>query len=543
MTPEGGTTVLVVDDVDASRYAMGAVLRRAGHQVVPTATAGDALIELDVRLRSGALPDAALVDVGLPDMNGFDLCRRLKAHPLISPMPVVHFSAAAITAQDRTRGLDAGADAYLTVPVEPEEIEAVIRAALRGARSRHDAVAQAGRLARLAAATTELHSAHNPQELADIAAAATAQLVGGPAAAFVYGPEGSLHLGRPTRYEAPPDATSRTAAALLLERGMAGRTGVRSYTVPAPLWPIGFIPEGHGGARLVLARSRHDHPPVALARPARPAESPQTRLLLEQLAHTTSLAAESLRTFAEERRLALTLQRSFLPQTPPLLPGAEVALRYVPASRNAEIGGDFYVGLSTPDGLLVGVGDVVGHSLDAATVMVELRHALRAYATERAEPVDLVRRLDRVLQRYHPESTATVCLALINPTTGAARIANAGHIRPLVVGADGTAEFSDARGPLLGLGLERPAATETVLGPGDRLLMVTDGLIETRGTDLAVSLERLRHAAAEAPDGVDALVDSLLDLFGTREDDVALLALRLTGRSGGAAGGGAQAVR
>ncbi|MDQ0943979.1 fused response regulator/phosphatase [Streptomyces sp. V1I1] len=529
MSGAGGATVLVVDDLEANRYAMGAVLRRAGHRVVTTACAGDALIELDTRLRSGALPDAALVDIGLPDMNGFELCRRIKAHPEIAAMPVVHFSAAAISPRDRSRGLDAGADAYLTIPVEPEEIEAVIRAALRGARSRHDAEAQADRLTRLAAATTELHGAHGPQELADLAAAATAQLTGGPAAAFVFGAEDTLYAGSPRRYDCPPDAEARTAVAGLLRRCMAGRTGVHPLIAPPPLWPAGFFrPEVPGGAALLLAGDRPDQPPVCLAHPAYTPCGPDTASLLGRLAHATALTAQTLRTAAEERHVALTLQHSFLPQQPPTLPGAELALRYVPASRNAEIGGDFYVALTTAAGLLVGVGDVVGHSLDAATVMVELRHALRAYATDESDPAALLRRLDRMLQRYHPEATATVCLALIDPRTGRTRIANAGHIRPLIVTGDGSAAYVRSSGPLLGLGLDRPCPSEAQLAESDRLLMVTDGLIETRGTDLTVSLERLRHTAAHAPPGVSALCDTLLDCFGTREDDVALLALQLT---------------
>lgn len=83
-------------------------------------------------------------------------------------------------------------------------------------------------------------------------------------------------------------------------------------------------------------------------------------------------------------------------------------------------------------------------------------------------------------------------------------------------------------GPLLGLGLERPAPAELRLRPDDRLLMVTDGLIETRGTDLGVSLEHLRTAAAAAPPGLDALCDLLLTRFGPGQvDDIAMLALRL----------------
>ncbi|MGB8942039.1 MAG: response regulator, partial [Streptomyces sp.] len=146
------STVLVVDDVPASRYALSAVLRRDGHRVLLAASASEALIELDVRMRAGDLPDVALVDVGLPDMSGYELCRRIKQLPPIAGLPVVHFSAASRPPADRCRGLDAGGESYLTVPAEPEEIQAVVRAAARGARTRSDAQLRAGRLALLAGA-------------------------------------------------------------------------------------------------------------------------------------------------------------------------------------------------------------------------------------------------------------------------------------------------------------------------------------------------------------------------------------------------------
>ncbi|MEV7191518.1 fused response regulator/phosphatase [Streptomyces sp. NPDC093510] len=543
---KAGTTVLVVDDVAASRYALGAVLRRDGHRVVLAASASEALIELDARRRTGELPDVALVDVGLPDMSGFELCRRLKESPPFAALPVVHFSAARIAPADRCRGLDAGGEAYLTVPAEPEEIQAVVRAAARGARHRNDAEAQAGHLTRLAETILDVQSARCPRELAEAAAAGAARLTGGPAVAFVLGDDGEVHRGLSRRRAAAslPDDGAHEAVALLIERDMSGRVGVRDLVVPSPLWPAGFfhtepsdatatgpsvgpgVPEG---ARLTMARAREGAAPVCLATPAYDQGLvPGTVRFVGRLAHATAVAAERLLMYEVERHIALTLQRSFLPAHVPQIPGTEVVVRYEPASRDTEIGGDFYASLSTAQGLLTGIGDVVGHSLDAATVMVEIRHALRAYCVEDPDPTTLARRLDNMLQRYHPEVTATLCLALTDPATGHTRVANAGHIPPLVVADDGTADYLRARGPLLGLGLNRPPATETVLRPSDRLLLVTDGLIETRGTDLAVSMEQLRVVAAQAPLGVSALCDTLLACLGHgRDDDIALLAMRL----------------
>lgn len=569
----GVTTVLVVDDVAASRYALGAVLRRAGHRVVLAASAGEALTELDARLRAGELPDVALVDVGLPDMSGYDLCRRLKASPTTASLPVVHFSAAAHGSADRCRGLDAGGEAYLTVPAEPEEIAAVVRAAARGARHRSAAQNRAGRLSRLAEAVLDVQSASSVRELVDAAAAGAAGLADAPAAAFVLGEEGEIHCGRSQRRVAePPGADAHESAAHLMWRLMSGRSGVHTTTVPGPMWPAGFVGSSRGpspltssrgegtsdqvgkgypahwrdgaavdaaglsapgeGALLALARTREDRAPVCLATAAYAQDSAPD---LGRLAHATARVAERLLMYEKERHIALTLQHSFLPSALPDLPGTEIVVRYEPASRQAEIGGDFYAALPTPAGVLTGIGDVVGHSLDAATVMVELRHALRAYCIEDPDPGRLTARLDRMLQRYHPDVTATMCLTLVDPPTGRTLVANAGHIPPLVVSDTGPAAYIKASGPLLGLGLDRPPPVEIRLAPGDRMLMVTDGLIETRGTDLAVSMEHLRLAAAAAPPGVTALCDTLLESFGReRDDDIALLALRLTAPAVGA---------
>ncbi|MBK3647216.1 fused response regulator/phosphatase [Streptomyces sp. MBT33] len=530
-----GTTVLVVDDVAASRYAMGTVLRRAGHEVVPVASGGEALVELDVRLRKGTMPDVALVDVHLPDMSGFELCRRLRERPHMSGLPVVHFSALAAPPADRCQGLLAGAEAYLTVPAEPEEIEAAVRAAVRAARLRADDQALVKRLRLLSETIVTIQAARSLQELADAAADGTARLLGCPAAVFVLDRDDELYRGlyrARTRLSLPDEGAHRAVAALL-RRLTRGQAGVQITTVPSPLWPAGFFRPGvQHDARLALVLTQEGRAPVCLATPTRGLRrvSPEGEALLAQLAQATALAAEPLLMYQAERHVALTLQHSFLPEPHrlPELPGVDLAVRYVPASRETEIGGDFYAALRLDEGVLTAVGDVVGHSLDAATVMVEIRHALRAYCVDESDPAILAERLDRMLQRFHPDVTATVCLVLIDPATGRTRIANAGHIPPLLLRDSGEAEYVKAAGPLIGVGLPHPAPTELYLEPADRLLMVTDGLIETRGVDLSASMEQLRAAAVGALPGLDALCDTLLASFGSdHEDDIAMLALQL----------------
>ncbi|MCQ9134501.1 MULTISPECIES: fused response regulator/phosphatase [Streptomyces] len=539
------TTVLVVDHTAAGRFALGTVLRRAGHQVVAVGTGHEALVELDVRLRKGGLPDIALVDVHLPDMSGFELRRRLKARPHMAGVPVVHFSTAREDPGDREdpddpggpgEGPDAGGEARLTLPASPGEIDAVVRAAVRAARLRADDQAAARRLTVLSEAIVAIQSARSPQELVDAAAEGAARLTGAPAAVFVLGPDDELYRGAPRSRTslALPDADAHRAVVTLLRRLTHGQAGVRITTASAPLWPAGFFRPGmQHDARLVLIPTQDGRGAVCLATPTRGVRrvEPERESLLARLAQATALAAEPLLMYWAERHVALTLQHSFLPQPHrlPELPGVDVVVRYVPASHETEIGGDFYAALRAGDGVLTAVGDVVGHSLEAATVMVEIRHALRAYCVDESDPAVLAERLDRMLRLYHPGVTATVCLVLLDPATGRARVANAGHIPPLIVRDGRSADYVKAAGPLLGVGLPHPPPTELFLEPADRLLMITDGLIETRGTDLAVSMEQLRAAATGAMPGLDALCDTLLSCFGgDPEDDVAMLALRLT---------------
>ncbi|WP_327339431.1 SpoIIE family protein phosphatase [Streptomyces sp. NBC_01324] len=233
--------------------------------------------------------------------------------------------------------------------------------------------------------------------------------------------------------------------------------------------------------------------------------------------------------FGQEHELALTLQRTFLPATLPQVAGMELAVRYLPATATTEIGGDFYEALETPSGLLLAVGDVVGHSLQAATVMGELRHGLRAYAAQDHPPHILLQHLDHLLGLHQPGWTATVCIVLVEPGNARLHVANAGHLPPLLLPPEGPPAYLSEHGPLLGLRLPQPTAASHHIEPGSRLLMITDGLVETRGSDLQERLDLLATTASASRGDSEALCVTLVDTFGKDpEDDIIVFAARLT---------------
>jgi PAS domain S-box-containing protein len=126
--------VLNVDDYEAGRYATSRVLRQAGFDVLEAATGNEAL-----QATRREHPDLVLLDVNLPDVDGFEVCRRIKSDPETSTIPVLYLSAAYRTSEHRVQGLDLGADGYLTQPVEPRELVATVNAMLR-AREVEEAV-------------------------------------------------------------------------------------------------------------------------------------------------------------------------------------------------------------------------------------------------------------------------------------------------------------------------------------------------------------------------------------------------------------------
>src|SRR3954469_14848479 len=127
----GAHTVLVVDDNPATRYSTGRIIRAAGFRIAEAGTGAEALEQAAKGV------SAVVLDVHLPDMDGFEVCRHLRAEPATQLLPVVHLSAAYVKNEDHVTGLNAGADSYLVHPVEPAVLVATVQALIR-ARTAED---------------------------------------------------------------------------------------------------------------------------------------------------------------------------------------------------------------------------------------------------------------------------------------------------------------------------------------------------------------------------------------------------------------------
>jgi PAS domain S-box-containing protein len=233
-----------------------------------------------------------------------------------------------------------------------------------------------------------------------------------------------------------------------------------------------------------------------------------------------------------EHRIAETLQRSLLPDRLPEIPGVLLAARYVPATSDMEIGGDWYDVVQLADGRVgLAIGDVAGHGLRAASTMGQMRMALRVCALEERSPTRVVTRLRHLAHGLLDADFATLVYLVFDPDSGTVRFANAGHPPPLIVrGPEGASYLEGGLGPPLGaVGFpDRHLDVTYQLAAGSTLFLFTDGLVERRGATIRDGLDRLKTLVTASDEDLEAMCDQLLIAMVGDDvsDDVALLALR-----------------
>jgi serine phosphatase RsbU (regulator of sigma subunit)/anti-sigma regulatory factor (Ser/Thr protein kinase) len=261
-------------------------------------------------------------------------------------------------------------------------------------------------------------------------------------------------------------------------------------------------------------------------------------LRVGQLVRQQQAEAATRQRFEQELEVAKLIQQNFLPKQLPELSGWQVAAYYRPAR---EVGGDFYDVIPLPEGK-VGfvVGDVTDKGVPAALVMAATRSVLRASAQRLVNPGETLERVNEHLCPDMPEKMFVTCLyGVLDPETGHFRFANAGHDLPYVKTAEGSEELR-ARGMPLGL---MPGMLyeekETVLQPGDSLLLHSDGIVEAHSPDREMfGFPRLKQCVADYPGGGELIDRVLSDLHAhtgpdaEQEDDITMVTLQ---RSPGAA--------
>jgi anti-sigma regulatory factor (Ser/Thr protein kinase)/PAS domain-containing protein len=326
-----------------------------------------------------------------------------------------------------------------------------------------------------------------------------------------------------------PDAPVRTmptlAAALREGRAAIWPAGTDLEPALAEVGPGGLavLPLSAGGRVSGACLIGWDDPHVF---------GPDERALLTASAGLAGQALMRAHAFDAEHELVGMLQRQLLPRRLPTLPGAVAVARYLPTTAGLEVGGDWYDVIPLPDNhVALVIGDVQGHNAGAATLMGQMRTALRAYAVEGHPPDVVVSHANRLLIDLETDLFATCCYVDVNLEEGSAWYVRAGHLPPVLRHPDGSTEIPYADGgPPLGVVTQADFPMSPLrLQPGTVIALTTDGLVESKEADIDEGLDRLAHGLAVSdPAHLGLVADALLG-NARREDDVALLLMRYDG--------------
>jgi serine phosphatase RsbU (regulator of sigma subunit) len=253
-------------------------------------------------------------------------------------------------------------------------------------------------------------------------------------------------------------------------------------------------------------------------------------LLAVLLTERLTRRRESAERLTEQVEQLYVEQRPLMPAQMPVIPGVQIAVRYLPGTAGVDIGGDWYDVVPLSDRRFVFViGDVSGRGVRAAAVMASLHFASRAYAFEGHPPAVILAQLRQLLDLARDGNFATVLCGLVDVGAHEVILASAGHPPPLV-GGGGHASFADVEpGPPIGIAvpaLSRPATVKIPVA--GMLIAYTDGLIERRNEGLDTGMNRLAAAAVRDSSSFEELLDGVVaELTGdSPNDDIALIGLR-----------------
>jgi serine phosphatase RsbU (regulator of sigma subunit) len=314
-------------------------------------------------------------------------------------------------------------------------------------------------------------------------------------------------------------AGSAAAVALSSDRIQAGdETPEHGAEVFAPLLARGRV-LGVVGLRRSSGAPGYSEADIALA---------------EEIAGRAAMALDNVRLYDEARATSVALQRSLLPTAQPQITGVATAQRYLPGSREVGVGGDWFDVIPLSCGRVAFViGDVMGRGLRAAAAMGQLRTAVRTLAVLDHLPEDVLRHLDDLAQGTDQVQLATCVYAVYDPVGRELSFATAGHPPPVLREPDGSTRLlSQPSGAPLGVGGVAFESVTMRVRDGSRLLLYTDGLVESREIDLDDGLSMLADAFGREAIALEPLCDELLAATGRdgrHDDDVALIVAEISG--------------
>ncbi|MDH6127615.1 SpoIIE family protein phosphatase [Kitasatospora sp. GP82] len=254
---------------------------------------------------------------------------------------------------------------------------------------------------------------------------------------------------------------------------------------------------------------------------------------LRELAARAALSLDNARLHRAEAKVATTLQRSMIPTRPPKIPGVQIAHRYMPGDRRAEVGGDWFDAIQLPGSrVALVVGDVMGHGLHSAAAMGRFRTAMQTLAALDLPPGQLLRHLDNLAQKLGDDHLATCLYAVYDPINRTCELASAGHVPPVLVHPDGRGELLEIpEGAPIGVGGVPFVAKSIDVSDGSMLVLCTDGLVEVRGGDIGAGLAALCGNLIDPKQTPEEACDVVLDRLHSedRQDDIALLVARFDG--------------
>jgi PAS domain S-box-containing protein len=266
-------------------------------------------------------------------------------------------------------------------------------------------------------------------------------------------------------------------------------------------------------------------------------------MLTQEVAWRASLLIDNARLLSESSHVARVLQASLMPPSLPVIPGLEVAARYVAFGSGLEVGGDFYDLFSAGRGAWVfALGDVCGRGPEAAVVTGLIRHALRSAALEVRQPGRLLGLVNEVLLSDAADSHlySTLLCGFLRPNASSVRLAlaNGGHPPPIVVRAPGTVEVPHNRDTVIGAFNDLSwSSRQLTLNVGDILVAYTDGITESRRDGELFGERRIAQVVLETSaqsieDIADAIIDAVREFAGHEPmDDLALMAMRVVDAS------------